>query len=171
MGIDRFIEDVDDIYVYFQTYAYAGTAMASAEAEPRTRLPQARSRHSPPTAPCRRCGRDGAPNPMPQPDALFYGVALRDGTPLTSGTLTAVLPRVGTIRPQIAPITGTTYNYAIAIPLDYYDPDETNYLDRLGPGGRDRPVHDQRRACPPAGHGRHGLPGLSASTWWAAATP
>ena len=25
MGIDRFIQDVDDIYIYFQTYAYAGT--------------------------------------------------------------------------------------------------------------------------------------------------
>ena len=43
MGIDRFMQDVDDIYIYFQTYAYAGTMAASAEAlttsasEPRRR--------------------------------------------------------------------------------------------------------------------------------------
>jgi hypothetical protein len=24
IGIDRFIQDVSDIYIYFQTYAYAG---------------------------------------------------------------------------------------------------------------------------------------------------
>jgi hypothetical protein len=24
-GLQRFIEDVDDVYIYFQTYAYAGT--------------------------------------------------------------------------------------------------------------------------------------------------
>ena len=47
-----------------------------------------------------------APNPMPQPDAMFYGVALRDGTPLASGTLTAILPRGDTVTAHIAPITG-----------------------------------------------------------------
>ena len=31
MGIDRFMQDVDDIYLYFQTYAYAGTMAAAAE--------------------------------------------------------------------------------------------------------------------------------------------
>ena len=28
LGIDRFMQDVDDIYIYFQTYAYAGTMAA-----------------------------------------------------------------------------------------------------------------------------------------------
>ena len=64
---------------------------------------------------------------MPQPDVMFYGVALRDGTPLTSGTLTAILPRLGTITTQIAPIAGTKYNYALPVPLGYYDPTDTNY--------------------------------------------
>ena len=62
-----------------------------------------------------------APRPKPQPDVLFYGVALRDGTPLASGTLTAILPRGDTVTAEIAPITGTPYNYALAIPLSYYD--------------------------------------------------
>ena len=36
---------------------------------------------------------------------------------------------------EIAPITGTTYNYALAIPLAYYDTSDTNYATgsaRLG---------------------------------------
>ena len=41
MGLDRFIEDVNDIYIYFQTYAYAGTAAASAGAAS-AKVPRAR---------------------------------------------------------------------------------------------------------------------------------
>ena len=33
IGIERFIEDVDDIHIYFQTYAYAGTCAAAATKE------------------------------------------------------------------------------------------------------------------------------------------
>ena len=33
LGIDRFMQDVDDIYVYFQTYAYAGAWRRAAHAE------------------------------------------------------------------------------------------------------------------------------------------
>ena len=94
-----------------------------------------------------------APNPMPQPDALFYGVALRDGTPLTSGTLTAILPRGGTVTTEIAPITGTTYNYALPVPLGYYDTAD-DLRRRLRPGGRDSALHGQRRARPAEGHRR-----------------
>ena len=42
MGIDRFMQDVDDIYIYFQTYAYAGTMAASAEAALQRKWPRAR---------------------------------------------------------------------------------------------------------------------------------
>ena len=75
-----------------------------------------------------------APNPMPQPDVMFYGVALRDGTPLTSGTLTAILPRGDTVTAEIAPITGTPYNYELPIPLST----TTQSTDRFAPGSARR---------------------------------
>ena len=71
---------------------------------------------------------------MPQPDALFYGVALRDGTPLASGTLTAILPRGDTVTVEIAPITGTPYNYELAVPLAYYDPSQRPLRRGFGRG-------------------------------------
>ena len=105
MGLDRFIQDVDDIYIYFQTYAYAGTMAASAEA---ASAKVAASETITATLGLEEGAAAAlAPNPMPQPDAMFYGVALRDGTPLTSGTLTAILPRLDTMTAEIAPITGT----------------------------------------------------------------
>ena len=30
VGVERFVQDVDDIYLYFQTYSYAGTAASAA---------------------------------------------------------------------------------------------------------------------------------------------
>ncbi len=122
MGIDRFIQDVDDIFVYFQTYAYAGTLAAAAEApETAASEPGGETAAVQPAAPAL------APNPMPQPDVLFYGVALRDGTPLASGTLTAILPRLGTVTTDIGPIAGTRYNYVLSVPLSSYDTSDTNY--------------------------------------------
>ncbi len=119
MGIDRFLQDVNDIYVYFQTYAYAGTMAAAAEAE------SAQAGAALPAAgiPAARVAADA--KAMPQPDALFYGVAMRDGAVLKSGTLTAVLPRGGVVTTQIAAITGTDYNYVLAVPLSAYDPGVT----------------------------------------------
>jgi len=121
IGIDRFIQDVDDIYIYFQTYAYAGTMAAASEAGAEGVKREAVMREDSAAAAAL------APNPMPQPDALLYGVALRDGTPLASGTLTAILPRLGTVTTEIAPIAGTSYNYALPVPLGYYDPGDTNF--------------------------------------------
>jgi hypothetical protein len=126
MGIDRFIQDVDDIYIYFQTYAYAGTMVAAAE---QAANKQAAKEATPDevTQAAEVAEVALAPNPMPQPHATFYGVALRDGTPMTSGTLTAILPRLGTVTTAIGPIAGTGYNYALPVPLGYYDPTDTNY--------------------------------------------
>jgi hypothetical protein len=71
------------------------------------------------------------PKPMPQPDVIFYGRVERNGTPLESGTLTAILPRtgggLGTVTTYIAPIAGTSYNYALDVPVGYYDSGDTNY--------------------------------------------
>ncbi len=123
VGIDRFMQDVDDIYVYFQTYAYAGTA-AAAEAELMEDTGDGRLAAGGETPPLRVAGTVSTaadPNAMPQPDALFYGVALRDGAVMESGTLTAILPRGGVVTTEIAPIAGTDYNYALAVPLSYYD--------------------------------------------------
>jgi len=116
LGIDRFMQDVDDIYVYFQTYAYAGTAAVAADAASEGVAREDVAREDAAAA---------AANPKPQPDAVFYGVVLRDGTPLASGTLTAILPVPGTISTEIGPITGTGYNYEITIPLAQYDAGET----------------------------------------------
>jgi hypothetical protein len=73
---------------------------------------------------------------MPQPDVIFYGTVARDGKPLERGTLTAILPRaaggVGTFSATIAPIRGTSFNYALALPMAQYDDGDTNYaLDAL----------------------------------------
>jgi hypothetical protein len=117
------MEDVDDIYLYFQTYSYAGTLTAQGEAEAKAETASTSTSALTSTL----TSAPASPNPMPQPDALFYGVALRDGAPLTSGVLTAILPRLGTVTTQIAPITGTGYNYALPVPLGYYAAGDTNY--------------------------------------------
>lgn len=124
LGIDRFIQDVDDIYVYFQTYAYAGTIAAAADDQEGE---GANTREEIKHQDAETAAIVATANAMPQPDALFYGVALRDGTPLASGTLTAVLPRGGTVTTEIAPIAGTSYNYALPVPLGFYDEGDTNY--------------------------------------------
>jgi hypothetical protein len=122
IGIDRFMQDVDDIYIYFQTYAYAGT-MASPEGTE----PSVLGHENVGTNESPAMVDAAAAVPMPQPDAIFYGIALRDGTPLKSGTLTAILPRGDTVQTEIAPITGTRYNYALSVPLGYYDSTDTSY--------------------------------------------
>ncbi len=123
MGIDRFMQDVDDIYVYFQTYAYAGSSSAPDTAPSETVDAAAQAV----MAAAAVSQQSLTANPMPQPDAILYGVALHDGTPLTSGTLTAILPRLGTITTEIGPIAGTDYNYRLPIPLAYYDGNATDY--------------------------------------------
>ncbi len=125
-GIDRFLQDVDDIYIYFQTYAYAGTAAAADAGVEEQGLGQVQDLSSQPQQAAGVSALTAAdPKAMPQPDALFYGVALRDGAAMESGTLTAILPRGGVVTTEIAPITGTSYNYALAVPLSYYDPGVT----------------------------------------------
>jgi len=63
--------------------------------------------------------------PLPVPDVTFYGTATRDGEVITSGTVKAVLPRGGRISATIAPIQGTDYNYALAVPLNVFDDPDT----------------------------------------------
>jgi len=125
-GIDRFLQDVDDIYIYFQTYAYAGTAAAADAGVEEQGLGQVQDLSAQPQQAADVSALTAAdPKAMPQPDALFYGVVLRDGAAMESGTLTAILPRGGVVTTEIAPITGTGYNYMLAVPLSYYDPGVT----------------------------------------------
>ena len=54
---------------------------------------------------------------------------------MESGALQVVLPRGGIVEAEIAPISGTGYNYLLSLPLSQYDPGETNYaasIARLG---------------------------------------
>ena len=66
--------------------------------------------------------------PLPVPDVMFYGTATIDGVVVTSGTVTAVLPRGGQVSATIAPIQGTDYNYMLAVPLNVFDDPDTAEL-------------------------------------------
>jgi len=59
--------------------------------------------------------------PLPVPDVMFYGTATLQGEVRESGTIKAVLPRGTRVTADIAPIQGTDYNYALAIPLNTFD--------------------------------------------------
>ncbi|MCX6032118.1 MAG: dockerin type I repeat-containing protein [Chloroflexi bacterium] len=127
MGIERFVQDVDDIYLYFQTYAYAGTAAAAqakAKAETGTASTSALTSAS-----------TSAAQPLPLPDVLFYGTTARNNEPLTSGTVKAILPRGAIVSVDVAPIQGANYTYALTVPLSQYNPDLGAYAtDSARPG-------------------------------------
>ena len=59
--------------------------------------------------------------PLTVPDVMFYGTATVEGEVLESGTIKALLPRGGRVSAEIAPIQGTDYNYALAVPLNTFD--------------------------------------------------
>jgi hypothetical protein len=120
------MQDVDDIYIYFQTYAYAGAATAAQDEATSDEWAQVDAGLSPDVQ-VTTTGVQAGSKPMPQPDAVFYGQVKRDGTVLETGTLTAILPRGDTISVEIGAITGTDYNYALPIPLATYDAGDTNY--------------------------------------------
>lgn len=118
VGIERFIQGVDDIYIYFQTYAYAGTA-AAAQAEAQVKA-EAKAETA---ATLTLASSSASPSPLALPDALLYGVALRNSELLTSGSVKAILPRGAVVNVDVTPITGTNYSYALAVPLSQYLPD------------------------------------------------
>jgi hypothetical protein len=129
VGIERFIQDVDDIYLYFQTYAYAGAAAAQAEvgAELATvaRLPTLGAVTASSTS----------ASALPLPDVLFYGKTARNNEPLTAGSVKAILPRGAVVNVGVTPITGTAFTYALSVPLSQYDPDLGVYApDSARPG-------------------------------------
>lgn len=66
--------------------------------------------------------------PLSVPDVMFYGTATMHGEVLESGTIKAVLPRGERVVAEIAPIQGTDYNYALAVPLNTFDDPETAEL-------------------------------------------
>lgn len=112
VGIERFMQDVDDIYLYFQTYAYAGTAVAaSAQAKVEAKAKTASTSTS------------ASSSALPLPDVLFYGTVARNNEPLTAGTVKAILPRGAVVSVDVAPIQGTNYTYALTVPLSQYNPD------------------------------------------------
>jgi hypothetical protein len=63
--------------------------------------------------------------PLTVPDVMFYGTATLEGQALESGTVQAVLPRGGRISTGIAPVSGTDYNYSLAVPLNLFDDPQT----------------------------------------------
>ncbi|NOZ50329.1 MAG: hypothetical protein GXP37_09835 [Chloroflexi bacterium] len=65
--------------------------------------------------------------PLPLPDLILYGTVLRDGQPLSDGTVKALLPRGGVVTAVIAPVSGTDYGYVLSIPLRQYDVGDTAY--------------------------------------------
>jgi len=154
VGIERFIQDVDDIYLYFQTYAYAGTAAANQRVTARSGLCDEAVRSSEDgdcfAKTARNDGQQAAsgsastPNlqiyqstvtPLPLPDVLFHGVVLRNNEPLTSGTVKAILPRGAVVSVAVTPIAGADYSYALAVPLSQYLPDLGGYAaDSARPG-------------------------------------
>jgi hypothetical protein len=69
LGLERFLEDVNDIYLYFQTYSYAGTQASAASAAP-------------------------APSATPSATALPTALATRTAT--ATGTPSAALTRTPT---------------------------------------------------------------------------
>jgi hypothetical protein len=62
------------------------------------------------------------------PDVIFYGTASVEGEVLESGTIKALLPRGGRVTAEIAPVQGTDYNYALAVPLNIFDDPATAEL-------------------------------------------
>jgi hypothetical protein len=125
VGIERFIQDVDDIYIYLQTYAYAGTAAAQAQAQVKAAA----------KAKVKIASSSASSSPLPLPDALFYGVVVANGEPLSSGAVKAVLPRGATVGVDVTPIRGANYSYALSVPLSQYTPDLGDYAaDSARPG-------------------------------------
>ncbi|RME80717.1 MAG: PKD domain-containing protein, partial [Caldilineae bacterium] len=127
IGIERFIEDVTDIYIYFQTYAYAGTAVAQQADAAQTQDVAGLMVQSVQAA--------TSSSALPLPDFTLYGTVRRDGQPLQGGTVKVLLPRGGELTADIAPIAGTDLSYVLSIPLRQYDPSVTDYdADSVRPG-------------------------------------
>ena len=55
--------------------------------------------------------------PLPLPSVVFYGVASGTGGPLAAGLVKVALPGGGFISAPIGAVTGTGYNYSVALPL------------------------------------------------------
>lgn len=66
--------------------------------------------------------------PLTVPDVMFYGTATLEGQILESGTIQAVLPRGGRITTGIELVSGTDYNYSLAVPLNVFDDLQTAVL-------------------------------------------
>ncbi|MDQ1300793.1 MAG: large repetitive protein, partial [Chloroflexota bacterium] len=129
VGIERFIQDVDDIYVYLQIYAYAGTAATQAQAEAKAEAKVKAKPASTSTLTSTSTSTSASASPLPLPDALFYGVVTANDEPLEAGTVKAILPRGAVVNVDVTPIRGTDYTYALNVPLSQYDPDLGVYAD------------------------------------------
>ena len=73
-------------------------------------------------------GSAQAQQALPLPDVLIHGTVTRNGEPITAGTVKVVLPRGAITSTDIAAIAGTSYTYALAVPLSMYLPDTGSYL-------------------------------------------
>lgn len=64
---------------------------------------------------------------LPLPDVILYGATNHADTPLTSGTVRALLPRGGIVSAPIDPMGDTGYSYVLPLPLRMYDSDTGVY--------------------------------------------